>query len=146
MKSRRFGVPEATPVTFVSDGTPGFNHGVRFIGESGWAHVARGALNLHDPDVLRDPQNKCGTMPIQLPASRDHTRNFVDAVKQGTRAICDIETAVRSDALCQLALIAVKQGRRLAWDPKAERFENDDAANAMLRPRPFRADWSLKET
>ena len=53
---------------------------------------------------------------------------------------------MRSDALCQLALIAVKQGRKLAWDPKAERFANDDAANAMLQPRPFRANWSLKKT
>ena len=59
------------------------------------------------------------------------------------RAICDIEAAVRSDTLCQLALIAVKQGRKLAWDPQAERFPNDDAANALLQPRPFRGDWKL---
>ncbi|UCD52095.1 MAG: Gfo/Idh/MocA family oxidoreductase [Phycisphaerales bacterium] len=141
----RFEFADATTVVFVSDGTPGFTHGVRFIGESGWAHVTRGALNVHDPDVLRDPQNKCGTMPIRLPVSRDHTRNFVDAIKRGTRAICDIDTAVRSDTLCQLALIAVKQGRKLTWDPKAERFANDDAANAMLQPRPFRGNWTLKD-
>ncbi len=130
---------------FVNDGTAGFEHGIRFTGESGWAHVTRGALNVHDPNLLRDPQNKCGMMPIKLPVSRDHTRDFIDAIRQHTRAICDIETAVRSDTLCQLALISVKRGRKVEWDPQAERFVNDDAANAMLRARAFRGDWKLKE-
>jgi len=60
-------------------------------------------------------------------------------------AICDIEAAVRGDTLCQLALIAVKQGRKLAWDPQAERFLNDDGANAMLQPRAFRGEWRLQQ-
>ncbi|MGA2501601.1 MAG: hypothetical protein ABSH20_27995, partial [Tepidisphaeraceae bacterium] len=94
-------------------------------------------------DFLRDPQNKCGMMPIKLPVSLSHTRNFVDAVKQGTRAICDIETALRSDTLCHLSLIAVKLGRKFGWDPKAEQFIGDDAANAMLQPRPIRGNWML---
>jgi hypothetical protein len=42
-----------------------------------------------------------------------------------------------------LALIAVKQGRKLKWDPQAEQFVNDPAANAMLQPRPFRGEWKL---
>ncbi|MCX5676602.1 MAG: Gfo/Idh/MocA family oxidoreductase [Planctomycetota bacterium] len=135
----------AAPVTFVSDGTPGFAHGVRFIGEAGWVHVKRGSIEAHDDNLLRDPQNKYDTMPLTLPISNNHTRNFVDAIKGGSRAICDIEAAVRSDTLCQLALIAVKHGRRLQWDPKAERFANGDAANAMLQPRPFRGEWKLPE-
>ena len=93
----------------MSDGTPGFEHGVRFVGETAWAHV----------------------------------RNFLDAVKRGTRALCDIGPAVRGDTLCQLALIAVKQGRKLQWDSAVERFVNDDGANALLEARPFRGDWQL---
>ena len=141
----RFEHAQAAPVTFVSDGTPGFAHGIRFVGEAAWVHVARGSIQGSDDNLLRDPQNKYDSMPIKLPISVQHTRNFLDAIKNGTRAICDIETAVRSDTLCQLALIAVKQGRKLAWDPQAERFPNDDAANAMLQPRTFRGDWKLPE-
>ena len=85
------------------------------------------------------------TCSIALPVSNRHTYNFVEAIQKRTRAISDIETAVRSDALCQLALIAVKQGRKLQWDPKAERFIGDDAANSMLQPRTFRGDWKLPE-
>jgi len=141
----RFEFAKAAPVTFVHDGTEGFQHGIKFIGDAGWVHVERGTITAHDGQFLRDPQNKYDTMPVKLPVSADHVRNFVDAVKARTRAICDIETAVRSDTLCQIALIAVKQGRKLRWDPQAERFIDDAAADAMLQPRPFRGSWKLPE-
>jgi predicted dehydrogenase len=140
-----FEYANAAPVTFVSEGTPGFSHGIRFVGESAWVHVKRGLIEASSEQVLRDPHNKYDTMPITLPVSNRHTYDFVEAVQDGTRAICDIETAVRSDTLCQIALIAIKQGRKLQWDPKAERFVNDDAANTMLQPRPFRGGWKLPD-
>ncbi len=141
----RFEFAGAAPVTFVNDGTPEFHHGIRFIGETGWVQVKRGMIEAANEAFLRDPQNKYDTMPVKLPVSNNHTRNFLDAVRNNSRAICDIETAVRSDALCQLALIAVKRGGKLRWDPQAERFIGDDAANALLEPRPFRGDWKLPE-
>jgi hypothetical protein len=105
----------------------------------------RGDIKAHNEKFLDDPANKVGTMPVRLLISGDHTRDFLDAIKNGRRAIFDIETAVRSDTLCQLGLIAVKQGRKLRWDPQAERFVNDDAANASLQLRPFRGEWKLPE-
>jgi len=141
----RFEFAQAAPVTFVHDGTEGFKHGIRFIGEDGWVHVDRDRITAHDEQFLRDSQNKYGAMPVKLPVSADHVRNFVDAAKGGGRALCDIEAAVRSDTLCQIALIAVKQGRKLRWDPQAERFIDDAAANAMLEPRSFRGPWKLPQ-
>ncbi len=141
----RFDYPRAAPLVFVSDGTPGFQHGVRFIGESGWVHVLRGDIQASDPSLLRDPQNKCGTMPIKLPASLDHRRDFLDAIRHRRPTICGIESSVRGDTLCQLALISIKQGRKLKWDPQAETFPDDEGARAMLAPRPFRGDWKLPD-
>jgi len=71
----------------------GFQHGIRFVGETGWVHVNRDAIKAHDDGFLRDPQNKVDTMPVKLPVSRHHTRNFLDAIRNGTRPICDVETA-----------------------------------------------------
>jgi predicted dehydrogenase len=138
----RFEYADRAPVVFVSDGQ-GMDHGVRFVGQDGWVHVARGSIRANDEKLLRDPQNKCGKMPLALPVSRDHTRDFLDAIRSGRRAISDIETAVRGDTLCQIALIAVKLGRRLRWDPQAEQFSGDEAANRMLRARPLRGPWQL---
>jgi predicted dehydrogenase len=140
-----FEFAQAAPVTFVNDGTPGYDHGVRFIGDAGWAHVRRGSLTASDEAMLRDPKNACGAMPVKLTASRDHAGGMLDAIRNRTQPVCDIETAMRSDTLCQLAYLAVKAGRKLQWDPGAERFVNDDAANAMLQPRPFRGEWKLPE-
>lgn len=159
----RFEFTDGAPVTFVNQGGE-IGHGVRFIGEKGWVHVVRGRIMASDEGILRDPQNRMGKMPISLDplhsgccggkdmigkrtsGSDDHTRNFIDAVITRTPANCDIETAVRSDTLCQLALIAVKQnGRKLLWSPVAEQFVNDDSANAMLKARPFRGDWRLPQ-
>ncbi|MDO8542987.1 MAG: Gfo/Idh/MocA family oxidoreductase [Opitutaceae bacterium] len=138
-----FEFENGAPITFVHEGAEGFTHGIRFVGESGWVHVRRGVLTASDETFLRDPQNKVGTMPVKLAISVDHTRDFIAAIRQKRRAICDVETALRSDTLCQLALIAAKRGRGLKWDPRAEQFINDDAANAMLQPRPFRGEWKL---
>lgn len=138
----RFEYAKTPPITFVSDGQ-GLEHGIRFLGERGWVHVARGSIRAGDDKLLRDPQNKCGTMPLALPVSRDHSRDFIDAIKTGRRAISDIGAAVRGDTLCQIALIAVKLRRNLRWAPGAECFCADDAANAMLQPRPLRGPWKL---
>ena len=141
----RFQYAKAAPVIFVSDGTPGFDHGIKFVGESAWLHVRRGGFKPSTEDFEFDPKNKPSALPVRLPVSQDHTRDFVDAVKSGRRALSDIEAAVRADTLCQLALIAVKQKRKLAWDPAGERFPEGDAAASMLQARPFREGWKLPE-
>lgn len=137
----------AAPMLFTNEGKePGkFEHGVRFVGESGWVHVVRGNIWASDDGILKDPQNKYDTMPVKLPVSTEHTRNLVDAIKGGQRAICDIETSVRSDLLCQLTAIALKTRRKLRWNPAKEQFADDAEAEKLLAHRPFRGDWKLPE-
>ncbi|MBK8914746.1 MAG: Gfo/Idh/MocA family oxidoreductase [Phycisphaerales bacterium] len=50
------------------------------------------------------------------------------------------DVAHRSCTLVNLAKIAVRLGRPLRFDPQAERFINDDAANALV-DEPTRAPW-----
>ncbi len=138
----RFEYANAAPVTFVNEGNENIPHGIRFNGDAGWVHVKRGTIT-GDDKVLHDPANAVGTMPVRLPVSIEHTRNFVDAIKAGKRSICDIESSVRSDMLPQLAAIALKAGRKISWDPQAERITHDEAASALLEHRPFRGEWKL---
>ena len=139
----RFEYDNTASVRFVDNGMENFTQGVKFKGEKGWVHVNRARILASQDAILRDPQNAVGTMPIKLPVSNDHTRDFIDAIKNNHRAICDIDVAMRSYTTCLLALIAVKLGRKLRWDPKSEQFINDAAANAMLRHRSFRGSWKL---
>ena len=138
----RFEYASAAPVIFANQGN-GIGHGARFIGENGWVHVVRGEIKASNDAILRDPQNKVGTMPIKLQASLEHTRNFIDAIQGKDKAVCGIETSVRSDTLPQLASACLRAKRPLTWNPETESFGNDAAANALIAHRPFRGDWKL---
>ncbi len=56
--------------------------------------------------------------------------------------IAPIEIAHRSITIAHLGNISLRLGRDLKWDPAAERFIDDDAANAMLS-RPMREPWKI---
>ena len=51
-------------------------------------------------------------------------------------------SAHRSATVCHLGAIAVLLNQKLRWDPAAERFGSNDAANRMLS-RPMRSPWHL---
>jgi hypothetical protein len=55
-----------------------------------------------------------------------------------------VETGHRATTLCHLVNICRKVQRRLRWDPKAERFLDDDAANQLLA-RPRRKGFELPQ-
>lgn len=114
--------------------------GVRFEGPDGWVHVNRQGIDANPKSLL---ETKLGPNDIHLTVSEDHYRHFIDGVKTRTKTICPVETAVRTDTICQLANIATRLGRKLRFDPDRERFIDDEEANRMLS-RPMRPPWTLK--
>ena len=126
---------------FTGDG-PGFTgvrHGITFEGTDGWVWVNRGAIEAEPKSLLEDP---FGPDDIRLPVSNFHQGNFVECVRSREKTISNIDVAVRSDTVCQLAWCAFQLGRKLHWDPEEEVFVNDPAANQRLT-RPLRAPWRL---
>lgn len=117
----------------------GHGHGVLFLGTAGWVHVDREKLDAHPASLLEE---KIGPGEINLFRSDNHGVNFIGAVKGRNRPAAVIDVAVRTEALCQLQLIAAKLGRRLRWDPQGLRFLDDDGANARL-DRAMRAPWKI---
>ena len=114
-------------------------HGIRFEGSAGWVHVARGFLDAEPKSLLK---TVFGPNDVHLYDSRDHIGNFLACIKTRARTVCPIEVALRSDMICHLSDIAMRLGRKLRWDPDAERFIGDDAANRMLT-RAMRAPWQV---
>ena len=113
--------------------------GIMFEGSEGWVYVARGYIDAKPKSLL---QTVIGPDEIQLPRSNDHRRNFLDALRTGAPVMCPIETAVRSDAVCHQADIAIRLGQKLRWDPEREEFIDNPEANRMLS-RPMRGPWQL---
>ena len=67
-----------------------------------------------------------------LPVSKSHHKNWLDCVQSRKKLLAAADIAHRSNSACIVSWIAMKLGRPLEWDAKAERFKNDAEANAML--------------
>jgi predicted dehydrogenase len=116
------------------------SHGTAFEGADGWVHVDRTGINLQPEELIDLDPESFGT---KLVRSSNHARNFLDCVKSRAQTICPIDAAITGDALCHIADIAIRLGRKLTFDLKQERFIGDASANDRLKARPMRKPWHL---
>lgn len=111
--------------------------GVRFEGDAGWIWVQRWKAEASDPAMLEEP-TEAGA--VKLYRSTNHIGNFLECARTGAEPIAPVEVGHRSHSVCILTHIAMKLARKLRWDPAAERFIDDDEANAML-DYPHQEPW-----
>ena len=124
------------------DGTPmvredfGKGNAIRFEGSDGVIEVSRQFLNV--PENLKG--QKIGENEIHLYKSRDHYRDWLNAIRQRSKPICDVEVGHRTATVCNIGNIAYELNRPLHWNPKKEKFKGDREANQMLsrEQRSFR--------
>ncbi len=109
----------------------GQRNGVKFEGTDGWLWVNRSDLNASKDEIIETP---LPADAIKLENSSDHMRNFFDAVRSRKDPICPVETGHRSAVVGHLIVIALRLGKKLQWDAKAEVFvgENAKEGNAHL--------------
>lgn len=114
-------------------------NGILFTGDAGWIFVDRAKIEASDPRLLNEP---LPADAIRLHSSDDHIRNFLDCVKARDTPVCDATIGHRSASVSHLGNIAILTGEPLRWDPSAERFVANAAADARLA-RPMRSPWTL---
>jgi predicted dehydrogenase len=114
------------------------HHGVKFEGTDGWIFVTRGEIRASDRELLEQELPASAT---RLPASNDHTANFFESVRSRAQPICDVEIGHRSASVCHLGVIAIRLGRKLAWDPQLEAFVDDAEAQGWVA-RDMRKPWT----
>jgi hypothetical protein len=102
-------------------------------------HVDRSGINAYPKSLLN---TEFGANDVNLYKSSNHVRNLLDCIKSRADTICPIDVAVQADIICQISDIAVRLEQKLKWDPKMERFINNEAANRRLT-RPMRSPWTL---
>jgi len=113
--------------------------GVRFEGTDGWVYVRRGFIDAEPKSLLK---SVIGPEEVHLYRSTEHKRNWVECMLSRRETVAPIENGHRSCTACLLGEIAMRTGRKLKWDAKAERFTNDAGANSMLS-RAMRPPWHL---
>ena len=134
-----------------------YPNGVRFVGEKGWIFCGRGSVKTmsNDPGAggkhgrwrpLEASAKGLIEGEVERPLPRNpqnHHRVWLESIK--TRQPTNVlpEAAHRTTTACILAYTAMNLKRTLRWDPAAERFVGDDAANATLS-RPERAPYGVR--
>jgi predicted dehydrogenase len=121
-------------------------NGIMFTGDHGRIFVNRGTIQgkpvedlgsnpltrqnwaVYDFDNLDRPE-RAG----KLDAIINHMGNFFDCVEARKLPVSDVESQHRSVSTCHLGNIAMRVGHKVRWNPKAEIFPDDAAANALLK-------------
>jgi predicted dehydrogenase len=73
----------------------------------------------------------------------DHARHFLQCIKSRKQPVSDLESGHQVAAVCHLANISMKLGRKIRWNADKEEIIGDAEANAMLT-RPYRAPWDTQ--
>jgi len=77
-----------------------------------------------------------------LPDPEPQVETFSESVRTRRKFALNEMNAHRSCTLVNLGVIAVRLGRTLHYDPVAQRFHDDEAANRLI-DQPMRAPWVL---
>jgi predicted dehydrogenase len=134
----------ANGITMLTSG--GFTNGIRYEGTEGWIFVSRGnyvasasdpvtaaksakALDASDPKIL---SSVIKDNEIKLQVSEEHHLNWLEGILNKTPVLSPVEIAHRACSVCLVSHVAMKLPGKLLWDPKTERFTNNEKANKML--------------
>jgi len=109
----------------------------RFYGTEGWVGIDGRA----DPPGLLDSVIRPDE--VRLYRSRgSHMDNFLECVRTRREPAAPVEVGHRGATVCHLGVIAMRLGRKVRWDPAAERFIDDPEAD-RLADRAMRAPWMV---
>ncbi len=111
--------------------------GATFHGSEGTLYITRGKIEANPAEILTQPE---AAGYKHLYRSDDHHANWLSCIKSRELPITDVAIGHRSATVCHLGNIAIRTGRAIKWDPKAEQIVGDPEANAMLA-RPYRKPW-----
>ncbi|MHA8098995.1 Gfo/Idh/MocA family protein [Aquirufa aurantiipilula] len=116
-----------------------WNSGVEFVGTEGTLRSARKKLETSKPE-LKD--RVIGPNEKHVYKSENHYIDFIQAIRNRTMPICDVEVGHRTASVCNIGNIAYAVNKSLEWNPKTEKF-NDAEANALLG-RKLNKTWGIK--
>jgi predicted dehydrogenase len=112
---------------------------IRYVGEEGWIQVddETDVVTAEPKSILSLKQ----TGGVSWANAGAHIRNLLDCIRSRRQPVCHPEVAHRAQTICESMTISARLGRKLHWDPVAEKFGDEDA-DRMLWREP-RSPWRV---
>jgi predicted dehydrogenase len=120
--------------------------GAIFVGEKGRIEITRNAFRTDPQKLIKQlpPEEEVVKWNRAQWQAKYHMQDWLDSMRSRKTPLADVEVGHRSISVCHLVNITRQLGRKLKWDPEAERFKDDAEANALLT-RPRRKGYELPE-
>ena len=123
-------------------GGPEDGNAIQFIGTEGRVEVSREFIRTFPNIELANAELKSTDKRVYF--SDNHYQDWIDAMKNRTRPVSDVEIGQRTSTVCNIINIGYEMQRPLLWDPEEEKFVGDDWANMMV-DRPYRGKWDYTD-
>jgi predicted dehydrogenase len=117
-----------------------WNNAIHFVGSEGELKVARKKIETSPTELAT---RVIGENEKHVYKSENHYKDFLQAMRNRSKPICDVEIGHRTSSLCNIANIAYQLNRPLAWNPEKEIFAGDKKANDLLG-RKLNGEWGVK--
>jgi predicted dehydrogenase len=120
------------------------NGGAIFVGDKGRIEIVRNGFRTDPPNLIKElpPQEEVEKWNRAQWQAQYHMQDWLDSMRTRKKPLADVEIGHRSVSVCHLVNITRILGRKLKWDPVAERFESDEEANRWVN-RPRRKGYEL---
>jgi predicted dehydrogenase len=123
----------------IAGGYPEIRSGTKWVGDEGWIWVDRKGIEAQPASLLT---SEIQVGEIHLKKSTNHYEEFLECVRSRQETLTPARVAHRSATPGWLGQIAMLTGRKLRWDPQAQRLLYDADA-AKLLSRDMRIPWRL---
>ncbi len=122
------------------------NGGAIFVGKRGRIEIVRNGFRADPPGLMKEiqlpPEEEVKKWDRAQWQAKYHMQDWLDAMRARRAPLAEPEIGHRSVSVAHLANITRLLNRKLKWDPAAEQFVSDAAANTHLT-RPRRKGYEL---
>ena len=133
------GMKPFRPKEFDEDGLDFDPDGLIFVGDYGKILCEFDGSN---PRLIPASRNKSYIKPPRMiERSKGHYEDWIEAIRGGKPARCSFETSAPVTEALNLAVIAMRTGKKLTCDPAGMKTNNEEA-NKLIKPS-YRPGWQL---
>ncbi len=116
--------------------------GIYFQGVNGTIIADYGYLKIVPEGDRMDDEVDLEKLAKAVPDSPGHHREWLDGIRSRKQPNCHVGYHYKVDVAINLAMMSLKLGRSVRFDPATETIPNDPEANKLLFPK-YRDPWKI---